>query len=495
MVFSSHLFLFYFLPLSLAGYYLLARASTRIRNLWLVLTGYVFYGWAEPRFVLLMGETTTLDWLLSLVIARNRWQFWRASPTTLSPPSPSTRSPSSTQKFALRLSLASNLAALGFFKYFHFGIEAWNALAGSLGLSNASLQSSLQIVLPLGISFYTFQALSYIIDVYRGEAEAMENFIDFSCFVSMFPHLVAGPILKFSFLAEQLKSRTLTIDKFSRGTMFFFLGLAKKVLLANPCGKVADASFFAASRTLWEAWSGITAYAFQIYFDFSGYSDMAIGLGLMFGFVFARNFNAPYSAVSITDFWRRWHISLSSWLRDYLYIPLGGNRGGEVRTCFNLFLTMLLGGLWHGASWNFLVWGALHGTALAGERITVKHFPNLRLPKWAATGLTFTFVCVGWVFFRADSLTAAIEYLGSMFALQPVLKTASLFSILGGPAQQPFYLLALLLAASVVSLGCQTWDWTQSLTWRKATLVLALGWVAIVSLLTQDYNPFIYFIF
>ena len=156
---------------------------------------------------------------------------------------------------------------------------------------------------------------------------------------------------------------------------------------------------------------------------------------------------------------------------------------------------MLLGGLWHGASWNFLVWGALHGTALAGERITVKHFPNLRLPKWAATGLTFTFVCVGWVFFRADSLTAAIEYLGSMFALQPVLKTASLFSILGGPAQQPFYLLALLLAASVVSLGCQTWDWTQSLTWRKATLVLALGWVAIVSLLTQDYNPFIYFIF
>ena len=492
MVFSSHLFLFYFLPLSLAGYYLLAGASTRIRNLWLVLTGYVFYGWAEPRFVLLMGATTTLDWLLSLVIARNRWLFWIGSHTE---PSPVTRSPSSTQKIALLLSLTSNLAALGFFKYFHFGIEAWNTIASSLGLSSASLQTTLHVVLPLGISFYTFQALSYIIDVYRGEAEAMENFIDFSCFVSMFPHLVAGPILKFSFLAQQLKSRTLTIDKFSRGTMFFLLGLAKKVLLANPCGKIADAYFFAASRTVWEAWTGVTAYAFQIYFDFGGYSDMAIGLGLMFGFIFAQNFNAPYSATSITDFWRRWHISLSSWLRDYLYIPLGGNRGGEVRTCFNLFLTMLLGGLWHGASWNFLVWGALHGAALAGERIAAKQFPELRLPNWAATGLTFAFVCVGWVFFRADTLPAALEYLGTMFAIHSIPQTDSLFSILGGPVQQPFYMIELLLAASFVFFGSQTWDWTQSLTWRKATLVVALGWVAIVSLLTQDYNPFIYFIF
>jgi alginate O-acetyltransferase complex protein AlgI len=496
MVFSSHLFLFYFLPLALAVYYLLAGASQRIRNLWLVVTGYVFYGWAEPRFVLLMFATTTLDWLLSLVIARNQWCFWRATGPVvrvapLSVQAPATR----TRRNALLVSIVSNLTALGFFKYFHFGVDAWNHLATALGCTSATLQTSLHIVLPLGISFYTFQALSYIIDVYRGEAEAMENFIDFSCFVSMFPHLVAGPILKFSFLAEQLKSRSHSWDKFARGAAFFLLGLSKKVLLANPCGKIADAAFESATRTAFEAWSGLVAYAMQIYFDFSGYSDMAIGLGLLFGFVFARNFNAPYTATSLTDFWRRWHISLSSWLRDYLYIPLGGNRLGEWRTCFNLFLTMLLGGLWHGASWTFVVWGALHGAVLAGERVFRKQFPRIMLPSMVRRGLTLGFVLVGWVFFRASTLPDALEYLAAMFRILPEHSLSPAFENLAVWTQQPYLLLHFGLGLGVVFFGRQTWEWTQVMTVPKAACVLTLGSMAVVALLTQDYNPFIYFIF
>lgn len=493
MVFSSHLFLFYFLPVALVVYYLLAGASQRVRNLWLVVTGYIFYGWAEPRFVLLMFATTTLDWLLSLVIARGRWRFWEGAG---SGGCPSLRahevSAARTRRQALLVSLVSNLTALGFFKYFHFGVEAWNQLAGALGWSSATFQTSLQIVLPLGISFYTFQALSYIIDVYRGEAEAMSNFIDFSCFVSMFPHLVAGPILKFSFLAEQLKKRTLSFDKFARGAAFFLMGLAKKVLLANPCGKIADVAFESATRTAVEAWTGILAYAMQIYFDFSGYSDMAIGLGLLFGFVFARNFNAPYAATSLTDFWRRWHISLSSWLREYLYIPLGGNRLGEGRACLNVFLTMFLGGLWHGASWTFIVWGALHGAVLAGERIFRVQFPHLRVPLFARRILTLGVVLVGWVFFRAATLADALEYLAAMgriFSPQTTLEN------LAGWTQQPYLQIQFVLGILVVTCGRQTWEWTQRLSVAKAVCVLAVGSTAVVALLTQDYNPFIYFIF
>ena len=496
MVFSSHLFLFYFLPLALAVYYLLAGAPQRIRNLWLVVTGYVFYGWAEPRFVLLMFATTTLDWVLSLVIARNRWRFWKAAgPVVRVVPTADGVPASRTRRRALLFSVVSNLTALGFFKYFHFGVDAWNQLATALGCASAAVQTSMQIVLPLGISFYTFQALSYIIDVYRGEAEAMENFIDFSCFVSMFPHLVAGPILKFSFLAEQLKSRALSWDKFARGAAFFLLGLSKKVLLANPCGKIADAAFESATRTAFEAWSGLVAYAMQIYFDFSGYSDMAIGLGLVFGFVFARNFNAPYAATSLTDFWRRWHISLSSWLRDYLYIPLGGNRLGEWRTCLNLFVTMLLGGLWHGASWTFVVWGALHGAVLAGERVFRKQFPGMVLPSLVKRTLTLGVVLVGWVFFRASTLPDAVEYLAAMARIFPQHAPSSGFENLAFWTQQPYLGLHFGLGLVIVFFGRQTWEWTQVLTVPKAAGVIALGLMAVVALLTQDYNPFIYFIF
>jgi alginate O-acetyltransferase complex protein AlgI len=488
MVFSSHLFLFWFLPLALGGQFLLARAPQRWSNLWLAFTGYVFYGWAEPRFLPLMWATTTLDWILSLMIARDRLDFWResGSPACLLPRSASPHR-SRLQRVALTLSVLSNLFVLGFFKYFHFGVETWNAVFPS-----AVIHTTLQVVLPLGISFYTFQALSYIIDVYRGEAAAMESFVDFSCFVSMFPHLVAGPILKFSFLAEQLRQRTLSLDKFARGVAFFLLGLSKKVLLANACGKIADAAFGAAGRSLAEAWAGAVAYTLQIYFDFSGYSDMAIGLGLMLGFVFARNFNAPYAATSLTDFWRRWHISLSSWLRDYLYIALGGNRLGSLRTYLNLFLTMLLGGLWHGASWNFVVWGAIHGGALVLERAAGNHAPSLSLPTAVSRLCTLLVVMVGWVFFRAETLPDALSYLRSMADFSSAQWTHQL---VGSPVQQPFGLCCLGLAMGIVLFGKQTWDWTQSLSPAKALISLATGGLAVVALLTQDYNPFIYFIF
>ena len=491
VVFSSHLFIFYFLPLALLGYYALAWAPQRWRNFWLIVTGYVFYGWAEPRFVLLMFATTSIDWLMSLVIAHNSWRFWSfwGKPVEALP---KRRKRSRTQYLAITASVVSNLVVLGFFKYFNFGVDSYNALVQSLGWNAAEWDTLLRVVLPLGISFYTFQALSYTIDVYRGEAQAMSNFIDFSCFVSMFPHLVAGPILKFSFLAEQLKDRTLTIEKFARGVSFFMLGLAKKILLANPCGKMADTCFDAGSVGTLDAWFGAVAYSFQIYFDFSGYSDMAIGLGLMLGFIFAKNFDSPYRAESITDFWRRWHISLSTWLREYLYIPLGGNRGKLSRTYANLIITMLLGGLWHGASWNFVIWGGLHGGMLVFERSQGREGFYHNLPKPLRIAITFVIVMIGWVFFRAADLPRAGAYLASMFGLQHAAPGAALIS---GIVYQPYYLLSLGLAALVVWLGKQTWEWTQIMTLPKTAACFGLGWLALVVLSTQEYNPFIYFIF
>jgi alginate O-acetyltransferase complex protein AlgI len=491
MVFSSQLFLFYFLPFALAVYYGLSRASQRTRNFALAGLGYIFYGWANPLFMLLMFATTFVDWFLSLMIAGNRlavWQVWHHPITPL----PRGTARTGLQHRAIVLSVVSNLAMLGFFKYFNFGVESYNSLLQALGLTHWNWDPLFRVTLPLGISFYTFQSLSYTIDVYRGDAKAMMNFVDFSCFVSMFPHLVAGPILKFSFLADQLEHRHHTVPKFARGCAFFTLGLAKKILLANPCGKVADTCFNAAAVHWLDAWYGAVAYAFQIYFDFSGYSDMAIGLGLMLGFVFARNFDQPYRSESITEFWRRWHISLSTWLREYLYIPLGGNRHGEVRTYRNLFLTMLLGGLWHGASWNFVIWGALHGGMLIGERALGKESFYYRLPHPYRVALTFLIVLIGWVFFRASDLQAAVQYLANMVGLGPQYEGALL---IGGVIYQPYYLLVAGLAAVVVWGGPDTWEWTRIISWPRALTCVALGILAVVVMVTQTYNPFIYFMF
>jgi alginate O-acetyltransferase complex protein AlgI len=282
------------------------------------------------------------------------------------------------------------------------------------------------------------------------------------------------------------------VTKFARGVAFFSVGLAKKVLLANPCGKIADMAFGAGALHLVDAWYGVTAYAFQIYFDFSGYSDMAIGLGLMLGFVFPKNFDSPYLSQSMTEFWRRWHISLSTWLRDYLYVPLGGNRKGPLRTYVNLFIVMLLGGLWHGASWNFVVWGGLHGSLLALERMRGKSAAYWKLPSPARVAITFAAVLVTWVFFRAPDLPSAGAYLASMAGVVTPDPGAALIS---GVVYQPYYLLTF-VAAAVVTWTCpQTWDWSRHLTPLKAVAVGGAFAGATVMLTTQAFNPFIYFIF
>jgi alginate O-acetyltransferase complex protein AlgI len=479
MVFSSYLFLFYFLPVALLLYY---AAPRRGKHFVLTVLSYVFYGWANPLFMILLFASTVIDYVAGLVLGAERERIGAVGAAW----------PTSKARTALVISLTSNLALLGFFKYFNFGVDSYDALVSWLGLSALRLDVALKITLPLGISFYTFQSMSYTIDVYRGHARAINSFVDFACFVSMFPQLVAGPIIRFSEVADQLASRTHTPAKFARGVAFFSVGMAKKVLLANPCGKVADLAFAAGSLTPLDAWYGVVAYAFQIYFDFSAYSDMAIGLGLMMGFVFAKNFDSPYLSQSITEFWRRWHISLSTWLRDYLYVPLGGNRKGPRRTYVNLFIVMLLGGLWHGAAWNFVVWGGLHGAFLAFERMRGKAAPYGVLTRPLRVAVTFVLVLVTWVFFRAPDLPSALRYLGHMAGAGSFHENAAM---LGGIVYQPYYLGTFLLAAIVTWTCPQTWDWTRVLTPPKAVAVAALLVLAAVVLTTQAYNPFIYFIF
>jgi alginate O-acetyltransferase complex protein AlgI len=432
--------------------------------------------------------STLIDYIAGLVIVLGPPSAWAEPVKMLEPGTART----SRQRAALVISLCANVALLGFFKYFNFGVDSYNALVDRLGFSALGLDVALRVTLPLGISFYTFQSMSYTIDVYRGDAAAIKSFIDFACFETMFPQLVAGPIIRFQEIADQLRERTHTATKFVRGIAFFCVGLAKKVLLANPCGKIADLSFDAGSLAPFDAWYGVTAYAFQIYFDFSGYSDMAIGLGLMLGFVFPKNFDSPYQAQSVTEFWHRWHISLSTWLRDYLYRPLGGNRRGPRRTYVNLFIVMVIGGLWHGAAWNFVVWGALHGILLASERLGGKAPLYSRTPAPLRVATTFTIVLFTWVFFRAADLPTALRYLGNMWAIGEPQVGAPL---LAGLVYQPYYLGTFVIAAVIVWSAPQTWDWTRRLTPSKAVAALALFALSAGALATQAYNPFIYFIF
>jgi len=489
MVFSSHFFVFYFLPVVLGLYYV---SPQRVRHLVLTVLSYVFYGWANPLFVFLMLFSTAVDYVCGLVIAQ-RLRDWKTPVQTL-PHKPAGTKGGRTraQKVAVIVSICTNLGLLGFFKYFNFGIDAWNTAMAAAGMDSAVWQTTLLITLPLGISFYTFQSMSYSIDVYRGDAKAMRNPIDFACYVSMFPQLVAGPIIRFREVDDQLRGRTHTLEKFARGSAMFCLGMMKKVVLANPCGMVADTCFDAGAVTTLDAWYGVVAYAMQIYFDFSAYSDMAIGLGLMLGFVFPKNFDSPYKADSITDFWRRWHISLSTWLRDYLYIPLGGNRKGEGRTYVNLALVMVLGGLWHGASWNFVIWGAIHGAWLAFERMQGKDSPYRLLPRPLRVMVTFLIVCVAWVFFRASDLPSAVAYLESMFGLASTQEGSGL---IGGVIYDRYYVALVAAAAAIALFAPQSWDWTRRVTWLKAILILLGLWAALILLETQAYNPFIYFIF
>lgn len=485
MVFSSNIFLFYFLPIVLLVYYLIPQKG---KNIALTLFSYLFYGWANPLFVLLMFFSTVVDYFCGLFISETWGRSSKIQLTILEKGSKR----SGTQKVALVVSIVVNLSLLGFFKYFNFGVENYNALMSALGAESMQYDTFFRVVLPLGISFYTFQTMSYSIDVYRGDAMAIRRFVDFSCFVSMFPQLVAGPIIRFQEVDEQLRKRSHTIEKFARGVAFFVLGFGKKILIANVCGKIADMAFNANGLSAFDAWYGVIAYAFQIYFDFSAYTDMAIGLGLMLGFVFPKNFDSPYSSKSITEFWRRWHQSLSTWLRDYLYIPLGGNRKGNVRAYINLALVMLLGGLWHGASWNFLIWGSFHGGLLVIERLAGKDSLYKRLPAVIQIIITFVLVLFSWVFFRADNLTISWQYFHNMFGTGYVNPASGLIHAI---TYNGYYIFTFVLAALIVWFAPQTWDFSRKITWQKAVYMCGVFLISILVLTTQSFNPFIYFMF
>jgi alginate O-acetyltransferase complex protein AlgI len=504
LVFSSHIFLYYFLPLALGLYYAAPRAA---KNPVLTILSYLFYGWTNPVFIVLILYSTLVDFLCGNFIY-GHWGFGSKNRDEAGNP----RVPAFQRKIFLALSLISNIGMLLFFKYFMFAQENLNRLREMWGGQGADI---LMVLLPAGISFYTFESISYNVDIYLGRARPATEWIKkihgppktflgklavearaisaFACYITQFPHLVAGPIIRYQDLEAQLHLRTHTIEKFARGVFFFALGLGKKILIANPMGQIADAAFIGTPLHAHDAWFGVTSYAFQIYFDFSGYSDMAIGLALMLGYEFFKNFESPYKAHSITDFWRRWHISLSTWLRDYLYIPLGGNRKGPARTYINLIVVMLIGGFWHGASWNFLIWGAIHGAWLAAERRMGKTSFYAHLPGVIRVIITFAIINIAWVFFRAPDLPAALAYLKSMFGANDFAGAV--------PATEAFtqailymkeHLIWFAAAAGIAFFGKETWDLSKHVTPAKAAgAMLVLLWSA-AAMATQTHNPFLY---
>ncbi|WP_256761674.1 MBOAT family protein [Cohnella sp. WQ 127256] len=465
MVFSSLLFLFLFLPAVLLLYYC---SPWRIKNLILFLASLVFYAWGEPVYIVIMLISTVTDFIFGLLLSNSkRSPVWR--------------------KTIVVSSVIVNLGLLSYFKYADFLINNVNELLGTqIPLT--------ELALPIGISFYTFQSMSYIIDVYRGTAKAQRNWIDFGTFVALFPQLVAGPIVQYNTIAEQLRKRSVSIEMFAEGVRRFIIGLAKKVLLANNIGLLWDtiSSSDAGSLPVLTAWLGIIAFAFQIYFDFSGYSDMAIGLGLMFGFRFNENFNKPYTAQSITDFWRRWHISLSSWFRDYVYIPLGGNRRGLGIQLRNILIVWLLTGIWHGASWNFLLWGLYFGVILIFEK-----WWGLKLlgqsPRWVRHVYALILILIGWVLFAFDELPKVGHYLQAMvgFTGQPLWDSNTMYFTYTNAI-----LLVVLIIASVSRKKLSTTNNNEG----KSSL-LNVAWCGILFFLSVSYlvdatfNPFLYFRF
>ena len=459
MAFSTPIFVYGFLPVMLAAYYLLPRPA---RNGWLVVGSYLFYGLGNPSCVLVLLFCTTCTFSLALFMPRK-----------------GTR----TRHLLLLFSILANLGPLVFFRYSGFLAQATRELTEIPGAETLSWLGT--VAIPLGISFYTLQALSYSIDVYRGETTPTTRLVDFAAFMAFFPQLIAGPIVRYRQLAPDLKNRRESRHQFANGMGVFIIGLAKKLLLADPCGAVADQAFGAAGPDMLSAWIGLLAYSFQIYFDFSGYSEMAIGLGMMFGFNLPVNFRSPYRATSLRDFWRRWHITLGSWARDYLYIPLGGSRVGRWRTASTLILVMILFGLWHGVAWQFLLWGLLHGLLLAGERVA----PGRGLPVILRTALTFLLVSLAWVMFRAQSPAEALHYYASLAGAT-------------SPGEASWWTrelivtwehLALLLLAALV-----TWKeqpLADNPTRAKWVVLTALFWICLVFMGSGEATPFLYYYF
>ena len=461
MVFSSLLFLFLFLPIVLALYYCSPR---RIRNLLLFIVSLIFYAWGEPVYIVIMLVSTLTDYSFGLLLDRPNLTKVK-------------------RKGIVVFSIIVNLALLSYFKYADFLIQNVNAMLGM----NIPL---IELPLPIGISFYTFQSMSYIIDVYRGTAKAQRNWIDFGTYVALFPQLVAGPIVQYNTIAEQLHKRSESIKMFAEGVQRFIIGLAKKVLLANNIGLLWDtiSNSNPDSMPVLTAWLGIIAFAFQIYFDFSGYSDMAIGLGLMFGFRFNENFNKPYIAQSITDFWRRWHISLGSWFREYVYIPLGGNRRGLFIQMRNILIVWILTGFWHGACWNFILWGLYFGVILLIEKWWGLNL-LLRLPRWVRHIYTLMLILFGWVLFAFEQPSVIIRYLSAMVGFNGQL-------LWNNDTVYFFYTNAVLLLVLVIaSLPKKEASKNNELTLIQLVWYGFLFLLSVAYLVDATFNPFLYFRF
>ena len=472
MVFSSQLFLFYFLPTFLVGYFVLHKlhAKHSTLNFFITIFSYIFYGWLEPWLVFLMFSCTLVVYIAGRFI--------------------SAEGASKLQRnLALGVAVAVNLGALAYFKYYMFGMGVINDVVTKLGCEPFSVMT---VLLPVGISFYSFQSMSYAIDVWRGTAPPVKNFATFACYVALFPQLVAGPIVRYNTVAEELETRTHTLENFVRGMVFFCFGFSEKIFLANQVGIIADRVFAADAPGVLNSWWGSLAYMFQIYFDFSAYSNMAIGLGLMLGFHFPRNFDGPYRSRSITEFWKRWHISLTSWFRDYLYIPMGGNRVGKARLYFNLFLVMFVSGVWHGANWTFVCWGLYHAFFMIVERANNKQALYYKLPKVVQLTLTQIIVLFGWVLFRADSIGEAWRMWKCMLGLNAVSTTDAILSAeVFTPSCQFFMALAFMLSFWKF----RSYDWCDKVSPQRVAVAMVIFVVAVLALFTQSYNPFLYFQF
>ncbi len=461
MLFSSIPFLFYFLPIVLILYFAVPK---KLKNTVLLLSSLFFYGWGEPKFLIFMLISITQGYVFGLLI--EKYQGMKRS------------------KVFLVASVVFSLSILGYYKYADFFIENFNALTGmSVPL--------LRIALPIGISFYTFQILSYAVDVYRQDTKAQRNFINLAAYISMFPQLIAGPIVRYSDIAQQLENRTHSFEKAALGVRRFVMGLSKKILLANLLGEVVAVFKESSDSSVLFCWIYAFSYMLHVYFDFSGYSDMAIGLGKIFGFDFLENFNYPFVSSSVTEFWRRWHMSLGSWFRDYVYIPLGGNRKGVKRTIINTLIVWSLTGLWHGAAWNFIAWGMFYGVLLIAEKYLLQGFLE-KLPKAVKYMGTMAVVMLGWVFFASGSLGDALSLIGSM-------------SGFGGSFIDPQakYLLSenifLIFVMSLSAIGVFEFV-SNHQKGKTGKIVEGVGYMLIFALsvaylISETYNPFLYFRF
>ena len=468
MLFSSITFLFTFLPLTLALFYLCPK---RGKNFVLLIASLIFYAWGEPVYVVLMVLTILFNYICGRDISIKSETKRKA-------------------KYSLVFAIAVNLFLLGFFKYYGFFIDLLNRVLPFTIRKR-------EIGLPIGISFYIFQAISYLVDVYREKVKPQKNILHFALYISMFPQLIAGPIVRYVDIEAQLKKRAISLAKFGAGVRFFIIGLSKKVILANGIGAVFEmvrGEFSGGGNlSVMMAWLGAIAYMLQIYFDFSGYSDMAVGLGKMFGFNLKKNFNYPYTATSITDFWRRWHISLSTWFREYVYIPLGGNRAGAARQIINLLVVWSLTGFWHGASWNFLLWGFYYGILLVMEKFIWGNGLN-RIPKLFRHLYTLLIVVMGWVFFFSSGLKEAFSYLGMMFGVgDSVFSNSAVIYTLS--SNWLLWAVGILACAPILF---KLFSRTKSALFQKyfANIVYLLLFILSISgLVTGSFNPFLYFKF